>query len=400
MSTQDVSVCWLGSARYTQPLDETQAKKWAALTQLHVRMYVIGFATDLRFHSFAQSARFYLLPELPAAPLRYVELFLLAPVLLLWLVLRHNVEVVISQSPIDGAIGAFIKLVAQLLGRRVSLVVESHGDFSVSIFQQRKMSGAGIYGALLKMCARFALRHADRLRAVSGMTRRQLESYAPGTPMHQFMAWTDSHVFRETPRTVPLKETQAVIYAGVLIPRKGVHVLIEAFARLAPQFPTSILYLVGDTLANETYAQQLRAQVEQLVLHSQVVFVGAVSQQELAGYMARARVLVLPSFSEGLGRVLVEAMLCGTPAIGSAVDGIPDVVQHGVNGYLTPPGDVDALAARLMDVLTDPDIEAMGSHARTFADTFFAPTAYVEGYRHLLDEALKAARHDRKPAAV
>ncbi|MCC6614377.1 MAG: glycosyltransferase [Anaerolineae bacterium] len=400
MSTQEVSVCWLGSGRYTQPLDETQAKKWAALAQLQVSMHVIGFATDLRFRHFVQAARFYLLPELSAAPLRYVELFALAPMVLFWLVLRHNVEVIISQSPIDGAIGAFVKLVARLFGKRIALIVESHGDFSISIFQQRAMSAAGIYRALLKWCARFALRHADRLRSVSGMTRRQLESYAPDTPMHQFMAWTDSSVFRETPRAIPLTEAQAIVYAGVLIPRKGVHILIEAFAQIAPQFPAATLVLVGDAQANETYAQQLRDQVEQLGLGARVTFVGAVSQRELASYMGRARVLVLPSFSEGLGRVLVEAMLCGTPAIGSAVDGIPDVVQDGVNGYLTPPGDADALAARLADTLNDPEIELMGERARTFAETYFSPEAYVEGYRRLLDQALKAARHDREPAAV
>lgn len=400
MSDHSPSVCWLGTGRYTYPLDDTQTKKWATLAELGIDMRVIGFSTDMRFRHFAQSAHFYLLPELPTAVLRYLELFLLAPWLLLWLALRYNVQAIISRSPIDGAIGAFVKLALRLLGRRVALVVESHGDFEISSFQQRQLSGAKIYSAVLNVCARFALRHADRLRSVSAMTRRQLEAYAPTTPMHQFMGWLDSRAFTETPRAVPLSKSQNVVYAGVLIPRKGVHILIEAFAQIAVQFPETLLYLVGDARINEAYARQLKAEVERFGLRSRVVFVGAVSQQALATYLGRARVLVLPSFSEGLGRVLVEAMLCGTPAIGSAVDGIPDVVQDGITGYLVPPGDVDALARRIAEVLGDPEIEAMGMRARAFAETFFSPEAYVEGYRHLLDEALSGTRHDRQPAAV
>ncbi|MCA9907085.1 MAG: glycosyltransferase, partial [Anaerolineae bacterium] len=259
---------------------------------------------------------------------------------------------------------------------------------------------ARVYSALLNVCARFALRHADGLRSVSGMTRQQLEAYAPTAPMHQFMAWTDSAAFTEKSRAVPLSKSQNVVYAGVLIPRKGVHILIEAFVQIASRFPQTMLYLVGDAWINEAYTQQLKAQVEQFGLRSRVVFVGAVSQQALAAYLGRARVLVLPSFSEGLGRVLVEAMLCGTPAIGSAVDGIPDVVQDGINGYLVPPGDVDALTHRIAGVLDDLEIEAMGARAQAFAKTFFSPEAYVEGYRHLLDEVLSGTRHDRQPAAI
>ncbi|MBE0688786.1 MAG: glycosyltransferase, partial [Anaerolineae bacterium] len=393
------SVCWLGSARYNQPLDETQAKKWAMLTQLHVDMYVIGFATDLRFHRFAQAAHFFLLPELPAAPLRYIELFVLAPGLLLWLVLRHNIQVIVSQSPIDGAIGAFVKLVARILGRRIALVVESHGDFTIAVLRQRESAGIPLYRILLSVFSRFALHHADALRVISSVTRQQLEALAPGKSIVVFMAWTDDDAFRHSVRTVSLAACRDILYAGVLVSGKGVHVLVDAFARVAEQIPECKLYLVGKA-ENLSYTRQLQAQVEQLGLSPRVIFTGVVSQQELASYMGRARVLVLPSFSEGLGRVLVEAMLCGTPAIGSGVGGIPDVVQDGVNGYLVPPGDVDALANRLVEVLNDPEIEAMGVRARAFAEAFFSPEAYVEGYRRLLDEALKAVRHDREPAAV
>ncbi|MGQ9663699.1 MAG: glycosyltransferase, partial [Kiritimatiellia bacterium] len=88
-----------------------------------------------------------------------------------------------------------------------------------------------------------------------------------------------------------------------------------------------------------------------------------------------------------------------TAVIGSRVGGIPEMVQDGVNGFLVPPGDEEALADRLRWVLTHPDeVRAMGERAREFARSFFSTEAYVEGYRRLLAMA-EAARQGRGTTA-
>ncbi len=381
-------VCWIGGARYTQPLSDDQARKWDALAPA-ADMWVVGFALVLRPRHFAQTARFYLLPQPTFALLRHLIMFTLAPLVLLWIVLRHRVQVIVAQSPYEGAIGAFVKQIARLFGVRVALVVENHGDFEVSVFQQRRVVSVSLYKRVMAASAAYALRHADVLRAISSATHEQIKTFAPDKPIIQFMTWTDSRVFEHTPRQCPLSQTQDVLYAGVLIPRKAVDVLVDAFARVSRTFPQARLLLVGRP-DNSEYAQALRSQVERLGLSGRVVFVGEVSPSQLAEYMGRARVLVLPSHSEGLGRVLVEAMLCGTPAIGSRVGGIPDVIREGENGWLVPPGDVQALCAALEKVLADPDIEAMGARARAFAQQFFSESGYVEGYRQVIEAALRA----------
>jgi glycosyltransferase involved in cell wall biosynthesis len=383
----NIAVCWIGNPRYTRPLNPTDDKKWALLQGLGIRMCVIAFAAGLRPRCFSQHAHFYLLPELPVSILRYAEMFLIAPLLLWWLIVTEKVTVIVAQSPYEGACGAWVKVIAGWFGKPVRLVVESHGDFEVTLFQQRRITFAALYRWLMNAAARYALSHADALRAISSATRAQLQHWSPGKPIEQFITWTDARVFRETPRPAPLSETRVIVYAGVLTPLKGVHFLIEAFARLQAEFPAARLRLVGKP-EDQTYAARCREQVRRLGLSDRVQFVGAVQQTELAQQMASARVLVLPSTSEGLGRVLIEAMLCGTPVIASRVGGVPDVVEDGVNGYLIPPGDVEALVDRLRRVLSDPDIEAMGEGARAFAENFFSETAYVEGYRRLLEAAL------------
>lgn len=393
MRNRDLSglgVCWIGNMRYVYPLSLTDDKKWRLLGGLGLRMYVVGFAAGLKPRAFARHARFYLLPELPTAPLRYLEFFLVAPLLVLWLVFRRNVRVIVASSPYEGAVGALVKNVARLAGRRVALVVESHGDFEVSVFMQRRVALANVYRWLMRRASRYAFRHADAFRAISGMTARQLKPHLRGRPFQQFMTWTDVAVFRDTPREKPIAATQDVVYAGVLIPRKGGHFLLDAFAQVADRAPDARLWLVGKA-ENQAYAAQLAEQVRRLGLQERVTFVGAVSQSELAAYFGRCRVMVLPSLSEGLGRVLLEAMLCGTPCIGSSVDGIPDLVKDGVTGYLVPPGDVDALARALLAALLDPNPEVMSDRARAFAQQFFSEEAYVEGYQRLLSQAAARA---------
>lgn len=380
-------MCWIGNPRYSFPLNKTDDLKWQLLANLGIQIDVIAFAEGMRPRRFQQYAQFWLLPQLPTPILRYMLMLFSGTIIGLWLAL-NGLRVIVAQSPYEGAIGALVKNLARLFGKKIALVVETHGDFEQVVFQQREVTLKGLYRRVMAVSARYGLRHADALRSISAETQQQLERYAPSKPVVQFMAWTDSTAFTETPRQKSLSETHDILYAGVLTPLKGVHLLIDAFAQIATEFPASQLWLVGKP-QNPDYADGLKRQVTNAGLTQQVHFAGAVNQSELAAYMGKARVLVLPSTTEGLGRVLVEAMLCGTPVIGSIVGGIPDIIQHGKNGYLFPSGDVDQLAEQLRTMLNDPQIENMGEAARTFAQAYFSPDAYANGYQKLIQEALK-----------
>lgn len=390
MGTSRPTCCWVGSARYSEPLDATSAHKWRALAALGIPMIVIGFASGLRPRTFVQDARFILLPSLPTPPLRYLTAALLIPPIILWASLRHDLLVLIAQSPPEGALAALGMIVSRIFGRQNALVVESHGDFEHDIFLYRRIPLERVIRALIVATARFAFRYASALRAISVSTRSQLERFASGKPVEQFMAWTDSQVFLETPRSGPPSASTMLIYAGVLIPRKGVHHLIDAFASIAEAHPQARLALVGEA-QNRDYTAQIKAQIDAAGLTDRVLFVGKVTQADLAHWLAGGRVLVLPSLSEGLGRVIVESMLCGTPVIGSDVGGIPDIVQDGVTGMLVPPGDPIALANALSRALAGTEIDRMGELARSFATAYFSPEVYVEAHRRLIAAALRGA---------
>lgn len=383
-------ICWVDTMRYTNPLSDSQAKKWQRLTHdLGVEIFVASFASGLRPRRFNQHAHFYLWPALPLAPLRYLTAYLIAPPLVLWLILAHGVNVLIAHDPYIGAAGALAKNLARLFGRRVGLVIETRGDLEQGLFMQRRIRFKNLWRAFMRLTGGYALRHADALRAVSASSRQQIQALAPNKPLMQFMSWTDSDAFTSVVPEQPVSQRTDIVYSGVLVPRKGVHILLDAFAQA--ELPQAHLWLIGKA-ANAEYTASLHAQVERLGLTERVTFVDHLPQDELARYMARGRVFVLPTYSEGLPKVVIEAMLCGTPVVASAVDGIPEIVQDGVQGYLVPAGDVNALAERLRFMFQQANVDTLGQQARAFATQFFSADAYVEQYGRLFALAYNEAQ--------
>lgn len=385
-------VCWVDTMRHTRPLEPGQARKWQRLCDdLGVEIHVTSFAPGLRPQCFREHARFIQWPALPFAPLRWLTAWLVVPPLTLWLILTRGVEVLIAHDPVIGAAAALAKALARLCGRRVALVVETRGDYEKGLLGQRRMPAPSLWRSLVRALARFSVRRADALRAVSASSAAQLRHIARQKPLLQFMSWTDAAVFLKAAPQCRVSQRQDLLFAGVLIPRKGVSELISAFARVADDLPRAQLRIIGRA-ENRDYAAGLRRQVGREGLEARVSFAGPVSQEALARAMARARALALPTHSEGLPKVVIEAMLCGTPVLASDVDGIPEIIEDGVTGWLVPPGDVDALAARLLHVFGEADVDAAGARARRFAMRYFSAEAYVANYGRLFTLAWNEAQ--------
>jgi glycosyltransferase involved in cell wall biosynthesis len=148
------------------------------------------------------------------------------------------------------------------------------------------------------------------------------------------------------------------LFVGRLVERKGVPVLLEAWARAA--LPNARLAIVGGGPDRAA----LEARATALGVASTVEFRGRVSDTELAEAYSSADLFVLPAVldargdTEGLGVVLLEAMASHVPVLASAAGGITDVVVDGESGVLVPPGDASELAAALRRLHGDPDLRA------------------------------------------
>lgn len=172
---------------------------------------------------------------------------------------------------------------------------------------------------------------------------------------------------------------QRVLFLGNLSERKGVSDLLQALA--LPGLDTARLEVTiaggGDV---ETYEGKARA----LGIDGFVRFAGWSDQQQAARLMARADVLVLPSYDEGLPLVILEALANGVAVVCTPVGEIPSVLEDGVNACFVQPGDVAGIAAALQRVLQQPGLRtSLENNGRALYEQKFSMTHFFSSVVHI-----------------
>jgi len=153
----------------------------------------------------------------------------------------------------------------------------------------------------------------------------------------------------------------SILSIGDLILIKGHETLVRAFAGVALQFPALHLDVVGD--GHEQ--QRLTNLARELNVGDRVHFLGRRSRKDVAQLLRDCTLFALPSKSEGLGSVYVEAMSSGKVAIGCGGQGIEEIIRHGQNGWLIHPDNVQELSAGLSMLLADAGLrDKIGCQAR------------------------------------
>lgn len=178
--------------------------------------------------------------------------------------------------------------------------------------------------------------------------------------------WRKLHVVRCTvdrsfTSTGPIAaSSRTLLCVGSLTARKGHLLLLEALASLRDNGVDADLILAGDGELRQTIEQTMRA----LGLEARVQITGWVDEPQLRQLLARARVVVLPSFAEGLPMIILEALAMQRPVIATWVAGVPELVRPGENGWLVPAGNVSELAAAMASALATPAdrLASMGRH--------------------------------------
>lgn len=190
---------------------------------------------------------------------------------------------------------------------------------------------------------RHIAQEADALMAVSTLLRSRVAPYRDEGKITRVVPnGVDLSLVPEKTRNVP----RAVISVGTLKARKCMDRTLEAFARLAGEFPDATLTIVG----MGEMEGALRARIAELHLEARVTLTGGLPHEQVLARMAESDLFVLPSWGEGYGIVYIEAMAAGCIAVGAQGEGIEDTIRDGENGFLVPAGDTDAVCRVMRDV--------------------------------------------------
>ena len=254
-------------------------------------------------------------------------------------------------------------------------IVHFHGPWAAESEHSLGQRGARIRAKHLleqlvyrRAAALITLSHAfaDVLTTSYGIPRERIHVIPPGVELDLFVP-ADRAAAR---RSLGLPE-DAWIAAAVrrLDPRMGLDVLVEAWAEVRARFPERKLLLVIGGDGHE--GPRLQSRVEQLGLAEVVRFTGRLSDSELVAVNQAADVFGVPSTAlEGFGLVVLEALACGTPVIVTNVGGLPETVRALDPSLVVPPGDAQALAARLAAALDGAAPLPSRDRCRRYAEGF------------------------------
>jgi len=357
----------VGRTRYSLPLEPSVARKFDALDR-ELDVHVLASAAP---GSAGGDRRFTLVPRLRLRRLDGLVFWLALPLRIARLLRELRPAAVICQTAYDAAAALVARVIARVPAR---VVVEVHGDWRTST----RLYGSPARRALSLLgdaVAAAALRRADAVRTVSPFTAGLVRELGV-EPAADFPAYMDLDPF-VAPRS-PLPAAPAVLFVGVLEAYKNVDGLAKAWQLAAPRLPGASLRIVG---------KGARADVaESLVREHGVRWDRDLSAVEVAAAIDDAWVLVLPSRSEGMGRVLVEAFCRGRGVVGTRAGSIPDLVSDEVSGLLVEPDDPQALADALVRVLSDKVLAVrLGEGAHAAATPWLqTPEQYAREIRKLV----------------
>jgi glycosyltransferase involved in cell wall biosynthesis len=313
--------------------------------------------------------------------------FVLAQLLTALRLLRRKRHQVVHAHWIrpQGLVGALLK---RLGGRETRLLVTAHG--------------ADVYGLthpLATALKRWVLKQADELSTVSHALAEEAAGLGcPPDRIHILPLGADLRS-RFTPGEHPHPEP-TLVFAGRLVPKKGLRILLEAMPGILAGRPDARLVIAG--FGPERPALDHLARRLGITRH--IRFTGPYRHEELPGIYRGARLAVFPFVEapsgdrEGLGLVVVEAAGCGLPVIVGDVPGVRDVVTHQETGILVAPGDARALSAAVLSLLEDEAACArLARRGRDDALRRFDWPVVRQRYADLIDAVAAAGRAHAGP---
>jgi glycosyltransferase involved in cell wall biosynthesis len=195
---------------------------------------------------------------------------------------------------------------------------------------------------------------------------------------HARVHWLDNPVEQRFFDVADTPEPRRVFFAGSFQPRKSQHLLVEAACVLRDRGEPIELRIAGPVL-DPGYADEVRQATADAGLLDTVHFLGVIDDAALLDEYARAAVVVMASTEETSPMFLQQAMAAGKPAVAPDVGGVRYVIENGVTGLVTPPGDPGALADALATILDDDIVRvAMGTAAREAATARFHTRAVAQ----------------------
>lgn len=296
---------------------------------------------------------------------------------------REKLDIIHAHYAVPHAVCAF--LAKQMTGHSVKVVTTLHGT-DITVLG---------YDPSLKEVIRFAIESSDRVTAVShSLAAQTYDLIKPDKKIDTIHNFVDERVYlREDHDLLKthyglLPNEKVIIHVSNFRKVKRVHDVIHVFQKISEQVQAKLL-LIGDGPEKSVVCEL----VKKLGLTDRVLFLG--KQEKVEELYSISDLKLLLSEKESFGLVLLEAMACGVPCIGTDVGGIPEVITHGETGFLVPLGDIDGAAKHAVSLLKDESLhEKVSAAAQSSVQAHFSSDKIVSEYEKLYLELIEGDDED------
>jgi len=282
---------------------------------------------------------------------------------------------IVCQDPfLTGLAGWFLKRKF-----KIPLLIHFHGDF----WQNPYWLEEKWYNRILLWLSKFLVKQTDGLRVVSfGIKQKLIKA---GVPENKIRVIPTPTVNLEKFQKYDLAEVKEIkeqyhsrkiiLYVGRLAKEKNLPLLFKAAKKVVLDYPQCIFLIIGQGKEEK----KLKLQVLNYGLKDYIKFLGPLKHEDLVNYYQAGYALVLPSFSESFGKVLLEAGLTQKPAVATATTGAKEIIIDGRTGFLVPINNQTALAQAIVKLLQDKNLaQEMGQKAKKHILTNFNPEQIIQ----------------------
>ena len=372
------NVLFIAPTTYQLPLTENLKKKFITLSEV-CNVSVLAFANSKTFLN-ETYGNFYLNKKIKNRLINYFRIIQISIFTTHKIIKKENIDIVCFQDPVSSF---FSILFLKVRRAEVKIVVETHGDFIETLSLEKNLVLPRLYKKLFYIMAKYSIGKSNIIRAVSSSTEQQVLDIDSSKSVVRFPAWIDFKDFQNIEPKPLSKDKFNILFIGSVTDRKKPHMIIEAIQRINDK--SYNLSIVGPA-PNEKYFKELKDLIDKSDLQNQVSLIGPVDRESVKDYYSTSNLMILPSISEGLARVIFESQVAMCPVLVTDAPGMSDIVIDGQTGYVFERDNLDSLSLKIEYIKNNYDEASLvAKNAKGFILSNYSEDNFKFSFKKLFD---------------
>ena len=372
------NVLFIAPTTYQLPLTENLKKKFITLSEV-CNVSVLAFANSKTFFN-ETYGNFYLNKKIKNRLINYFRIIQISIFTTHKIIKKENIDIVCFQDPVSSF---FSILFLKVRRAEVKIIVETHGDFIETLSLEKNLVLPRLYKKLFYIMAKYSIGKSNIIRAVSSSTEQQVLDIDSSKSVVRFPAWIDFKDFQNIEPKPLSKDKFNILFIGSVTDRKKPHMIIEAIQRINDK--SYNLSIVGPA-PNEKYFKELKDLIDKSDLQNQVSLIGPVDRESVKDYYSTSNLMILPSISEGLARVIFESQVAMCPVLVTDAPGMSDIVIDGQTGYVFESNNLDSLVSKIEYIKSNhEEASFVAKNAKGFILSNYSEDNFKFSFKKLFD---------------